>query len=906
MYSYKFSNLCGVVYKTGNLVYTPDGNTLLSPIGNRLTCFDLIGHSSYTLDVETRSDISKIAISPDGKLLLMVDQDGYAVAVNFLMRNIIHRFNFKTFIRDIKFSPDGLYFAVTNGKKLEVWKTPSLDKEFSPFVHHRTYTGHFDDLTCCDWSPNSNYIVTGSKDNTSRIYSRDPVPGFIPVTLSGHRDHIVSVVFASDDVIYSCSVDGGVFIWSWKESVLPVNSIDQMDNHDGKKRKRGSTTHSSTKALESRMPHKVPHPVSVDEKSITLGEWSLQSKHFFNQKDSNNFSRLTSVAYNKRAKLLAVGFSSGVFSLYSMPEATNLHTLSISLHGIDSICMNDSGEWIAFGSTALGQLLVWEWKSESYILKQQGHFFDLNAVAYSPNGQLMVTGADDGKVKVWNVLTGFCFVTFSEHTAPITAVAFMGGNRGVGGHGLAVVSASLDGTVRAFDLVRYRNFKTFAAPSPVQFISLAVDEEGEIIMAGGMDPFNIYVWSVQTGKLLDEFSGHGAPVSSLSYSSAAGLLASGSWDKTAKLWDVFRSGTATESFDVKSDVLAVAFRPDGSQLAVSSLDGIISFWDVKGGTQIGSIDGRKDASGGRKEADSRTSKTNPATKSFSAITYTADGSCILAGGRSKYICLYAVGPQLLLRKWQLSHNRSIDGILDKLNSKGIGESGMPLSLIDVEEEDDLHLMKKKVDDSLPGVKATKDLLSRNMKIELRTKSVAFSPSGRSFSIASTIGLLIYSIDDSLVFDPFELGEDTTPKALEFAISEKRYGRALLVALHLNETEFILKALENTPTNAISLIASSIPLAFLHRLLELVALRLNPGPSSSPHIQFYLTWAIALLLGNKRGIRERINYYTSPLRALQRAFLALRDTLGSLMERNKYLLDFLVTSDSFLRNDDGNI
>jgi WD40 repeat protein len=35
--------------------------------------------------------------------------------------------------------------------------------------------------------------------------------------------------------------------------------------------------------------------------------------------------------------------------------------------------------------------------------------------------------------------------------------------------GHAVYSASLDGTVRGYDLIRYRNFRTFTSPSPTQF-----------------------------------------------------------------------------------------------------------------------------------------------------------------------------------------------------------------------------------------------------------------------------------------------------------------------------------------------------------------------------------------------------------------------------------------------------
>ena len=75
-------------------------------------------------------------------------------------------------------------------------------------------------------------------------------------------------------------------------------------------------------------------------------------------------------------------------------------------------------------SSALGQLLVWEWQSESYVLKQQGHYFDMNTLAYAPDGQNVATGGDDGKVKIWNTVSGFCFVTFSEHSAAISAVEF--------------------------------------------------------------------------------------------------------------------------------------------------------------------------------------------------------------------------------------------------------------------------------------------------------------------------------------------------------------------------------------------------------------------------------------------------------------------------------------------------
>lgn len=65
-------------------------------------------------------------------------------------------------------------------------------------------------------------------------------------------------------------------------------------------------------------------------------------------------------------------------------------------------------------------------------------------------------------------------MTFAEHTGPVTAVAWAP----TGG---VLLSASLDGTVKGWDLVRYRPFRTLTTPTPVQFVSLAVDPSGQVL-----------------------------------------------------------------------------------------------------------------------------------------------------------------------------------------------------------------------------------------------------------------------------------------------------------------------------------------------------------------------------------------------------------------------------------------
>lgn len=52
-------------------------------------------------------------------------------------------------------------------------------------------------------------------------------------------------------------------------------------------------------------------------------------------------------------------------------------------------------------------------------------------------------------------------------------------------------------------LRRYRNFRTFASPRPVQFSCLAIDSNDEFVAAGARDTFEIFIWSMRLGQLVE-------------------------------------------------------------------------------------------------------------------------------------------------------------------------------------------------------------------------------------------------------------------------------------------------------------------------------------------------------------------------------------------------------------------
>ena len=361
--------------------------------------------------------------------------------------------NFKGKVVDCKFSPCGRSFAVCVGKLVQIWATPTMLKEFAPFRLLRTYGGMYDDATCLSWSADSRWIIVGSKDLTARVYSANHMEGYVPPTLAGHREPIVAVAFAgeSGDVAYTVSKDGAVFEWRLVDDEAP----EAGDVRGGAGGGRGG------------------------KDSLTGGDvfgkrWKMMGKNFFHQP-----AKLTCASYHAGTGLLCAGFGHGVFTIHRLGEGefTSVQTMSVSQEKISACEWGQSGDWIALGCARLGQLIVWEWQSESYVYKQQGHYFDVNSCAYAPDGSMIATAADDHKVKVWSTATGSCFVTFTEHTMPVSAVAFM-----PSGH--ALLSASLDGTVRAFDLMRYRNFRVLTSPDPCQFVSLAVDPAGEVVCAG--------------------------------------------------------------------------------------------------------------------------------------------------------------------------------------------------------------------------------------------------------------------------------------------------------------------------------------------------------------------------------------------------------------------------------------
>ncbi len=86
---------------------------------------------------------------------------------------------------------------------------------------------------------------------------------------------------------------------------------------------------------------------------------------------------------------------------------------------------------------------------------------------------------------------------------------------------------------------------------------------------------------------------------------------------------------------------------------------------------------------------------------------------------------------------------------------------------------------------------------------MHVSGLEFSPTGREFAAATTEGLLIYSLDSKMLFDPFELEMEITPKFARSLVRSEDYGTALVTALRLNEPDLIREVIEQIPPEQVN-------------------------------------------------------------------------------------------------------
>ena len=905
---FAFTNLCGGNYEGGQVRFAQDGSRLLIPVGNRVLCSDLLGGQSYALPCEARFDIRHALLTPDNKLMLSVDVSGNLQVINFVKGIVIHQMQLKTPVRAVEMSHSGTKLAVACGQTVQIWSVPSLERGWQ--LHKEMeLLGASEHVTCVAWSPDDMHVATGAKDATVRLY--DVCRGGHGVTFAEHSNPIAGLWFSSKKELVSLDNRCGVITWRRVSG-----------GSEGKSQQRGARV-----------------SFVDDERNVKVEakySWNQCSRVFLEDQKNLKGGQVTRVIFMPSITVLA--FTDGSFSLLETGSWDVIYRMSLGRDALDVLEVTADGEWIAVGSSVSGQVVVWEWKSETYIFRHRGGAFGTTAVDFSPGGALhekssalgmfsrnfAASGSADGHVTIWDVSHGTVVADFKEHLGHVSGVKFAP-------QGNAVLSSSFDGTCRAFDIARRKCFRTFVYPAGgVQFTCIDVDLAGEVVVAGTRGTeYLICVWSIKTGSLLDALSGHTHPISSVRFDTNpcfAGRLASTSWDATLKVWDVFaRSGAQAETMHHTATVTSVAFDPRGkSWLAVSTLGGRIEFWNIRASEQIGSIEGIRDIWSGRRGTQAFAGNTKQKGRDvnlnqyFSQIAYTPDGLQLLAvSARSARVCVYSTETFTLVKAFHVTRNRSIDGLMVELSSRHITEAGVNAADLDVSdsEEEDYEKKAKKLQASLslPGAEFSV-LEEKASKKALKVWSLAVASDGHHFGVATSKGMFVFNttsmrqgyLGGANLDMPLT---NVTLTEIEAMVTQGKVEDAFVSALGLKDLTTLVWTFQQVPLDRIEQLIRSLPDALVPPLINYIRTLFLSLASENDlgfvHLQHVLRWTQALVaikvigmnaeISGAAGTMEPTVDIRSMLLLLLRSVTTVHSSLSRIYRDNVIALDYLSTA-----------
>lgn len=187
-----------------------------------------------------------------------------------------------------------------------------------------------------------------------------------------------------------------------------------------------------------------------------------------------------------------------------------------------------------------------------------------NAIAFTPDNQLVAAGLSYGVVRLWSTTTGEQARIFEGHRYAVRVIA-------ISPTGQTLASASADNTVKLWDLQTGRLLQTISIPTAKGIAHTLTFSPNGQRLATATDQNTLQLWEVPTGRLvrtLVDRTGNGIAPLPLAFSPDGTTLATGDADNSLKFWNTV-TGSRQLTLTVHEPLRSLAYSPSGEWLATS-------------------------------------------------------------------------------------------------------------------------------------------------------------------------------------------------------------------------------------------------------------------------------------------------------------------------------------------------